>query len=107
MPKLILSFSFLLSISLLSSIALLSGCGQKEASTESQEKQPAAKPVAAPAPINPAVTGTVAGVVKFEGTPPKAESIDMSGDPACTMGTPPYFSEAYAVKGGKLANVFV
>lgn len=53
------------------------------------------------------MTGSVTGTVKFEGAAPKAAEIDMSQDPACTMGTPANYSEAYAVKGGKLGNVFV
>lgn len=62
---------------------------------------------AAPAPVNPAVTGAVVGVVKFDGTAPAAEAIDMSQDPACAMKGGANASEAYQVKGGKLANVFV
>jgi plastocyanin len=93
---------------LLASLVLLSGCGQKQAGTESSSANTQSdQQQAAPAPINPAVTGTVAGVVKFDGAVPKAAEIDMSQDPACTMGTPANFGEAYQVKGGKLANVFV
>lgn len=96
------------SLFLLSSL-FLAGCGEKKAETSSQSGRNTQSDAAQtqPAPINPAVTGTVAGVVRFEGTAPKAAEIDMSQDPACVMGTKPNFSEAYQVKGGKLANVFV
>jgi plastocyanin len=82
------------------------GCGGDTAAVVKPEP---AKSSPAPAPINPAVTGTVAGVVKFEGTTPKLAEIDMSQDPACMMGpeAKTNFSESVQVKGGKLANVFV
>lgn len=94
---------------------LVAGCGQKKAEPEAGahdgHTSSAAGPAqAAPAPVNPAVTGTVAGVVTFAGAAPKAAAIDMSQDPACVMGPnagKELLSEAVVVKGGKLANVFV
>ncbi|HUQ49363.1 MAG TPA: hypothetical protein VM056_01510 [Terriglobales bacterium] len=82
---------------------LLAACGQKPAPPElaSTLKQDAVK-------IDPAFAGTIAGVVKFDGTAPKAQPIDMSQDPACTFGNKAEsLSEAFAVKDGKLGNVFV
>src|SRR5713226_3270588 len=83
-------------------LVLLAGCGNKE-STE-----PAATPTAsAPAPatpIDPATAATIIGVVKFEGTAPKAAMIDMSQDPAC-KGT--NTAENVMASGGHLSNVFV
>jgi plastocyanin len=101
--KNLLKISFLL-LALTGSL-IFAGCGDK--SSKGETTTAVQQPASAPAPINPAVTGTVTGVVKFEGAAPKAAEIDMSQDPACTMGTPKNFSEAYRVKGGKLANVFV
>ena len=84
-------------------LVLLAGCGKKEETAE----QPAAAPAAAaPAatPIDPATAASVGGTVKFEGTAPAAQKIDMSQDPAC-KGT--NTSEAVVAGGGHLANVFV
>jgi len=88
---------------LLVGLILIAGCGKKEAPSE----QPAAKPEAAAAPaakIDPATVATVSGVVKFDGTAPKPQKIDMSQDPAC-KGTND--TETVVVDGGNLANVFV
>ncbi len=64
-------------------LVLLAGCGNKE-STEPAATPTASAPAAAPAtPIDPATAATIIGVVKFEGTAPKAAMIDMSQDPAC------------------------
>lgn len=50
--------------------------------------------------------GTITGAVHFTGTAPKPIEIDMSQDPACTLGAKNY-SEGYVVNSGGLANVFV
>ncbi len=55
--------------------------------------------------VDPATAATISGVVKFSGTPPKPQKIDMSQDPAC--GSQPTFDESYVVNNGDLANVFV
>ena len=81
-------------------LVLVAGCGKKS------EEQPAATAPATPAaaPIDPATVATIVGVVKFEGTAPKAAKIDMSQDPAC-QGT--NTAENLVVNGGNLQNVFV
>ncbi|HUQ50464.1 MAG TPA: hypothetical protein VM056_07120, partial [Terriglobales bacterium] len=85
----------------------LAGCNKKDAETADAKPKPSAASQGAPAPVNPAFTGSVSGEIKFEGPAPKAVQIDMSQDPACVMGTQPNFSQAYAVKKGKLENVYV
>ena len=63
-------------------LLFVAGCGKKEAPPE----QATAKPEAAAAPatkIDPATVATVSGTVKFDGTAPKPQKIDMSQDPAC------------------------
>ena len=60
----------------------------------------------------PAVSGTVSGTVHFTGKAPERIPIDMSQDPACTIGSAaPNLSEQYIVSGAKadqhLANVFI
>lgn len=88
------------------SLLLVAGCGKEEQPKTSAQTFE----VKQPAPVNPAVTGTVTGVVGFAGAAPKAAAIDMSQDPACVMGPnagKESVSEAVVVNGGKLANVFV
>ena len=81
-------------------LLLVAGCGKKS------EEQPAATAPAAPTatPIDPATVATIVGVVKFEGTAPKAAKIDMSQDPACQGANT---AENLVVSGGNLQNVFV
>jgi hypothetical protein len=100
-------------------IALAASCGK------SDEKAPAPKPAepAAPAsgsastssapkpkgprgPIDPAKTGTITGVVAFEGTIPRAQDAldELRGCPAHES---PLLSEDVIVANGKLANAFV
>jgi len=85
-------------------LVCVAGCGKKEAPPE-QAAKPEAQMAAAPtAKIDPATVATISGVVKFDGTPPKPQKIDMSQDPAC-KGTNE--TETVVVDGGNLANVFV
>jgi len=51
-------------------------------------------------------SGTIEGVVHYAKTPPKPVEIDMSQDPACTLGAKNY-SEGYVVNDGGLGNVFI
>src|SRR4051812_619081 len=55
--------------------------------------------------VDTSTSATISGVVKFEGTPPKPQKIDMGQDPSC--GTQPNYDESYVVNNGDLANVFV
>ena len=50
--------------------------------------------------------GTIEGTVHYAKTPPKPVQIDMSQDPACTLG-PANYSEGYVVNNGGFANVFI
>ncbi len=74
---------------------------------------PAAAPGAAPAGsgalFNPSIgTATLAGKVKFEGTPPVMPVIKMDADPVCvSLHKEPVHSEEIVVSNGRLANVFV
>jgi plastocyanin len=49
---------------------------------------------------------TIEGTVHYAKNPPRPVAIDMSQDPACSLG-PPNFSEGYAVHNGAFANVFI
>jgi len=85
-------------------LLLLAGCNKKEESTEST--QPTNAPASAPAatPIDPSTVGSVSGTVKFDGSAPKAQKIDMSQDPACKGANE---AENVVADKGDLANVFV
>lgn len=67
-----------------------------------------APPPPAP-PVDPATAASVAGTVKFEGTPPVYEPIDMSASPACAQVNPSPVVPPVVVVGarGALANVVV
>jgi plastocyanin len=94
----------MLSVLALMALILLAACNKKETS----ESQPAggetAAPAAAATPIDQATVGSVRGAVKFDGTAPKAQKIDMSQDPACKGANE---AETVVADKGSLANVFV
>src|SRR5215203_3304311 len=52
-------------------------------------------------------TGTVAGVITFNGTPPAPRKIDTTADPVCGQKNPNLVTDDTMVKDGKLANTFV
>ena len=79
--------------------AVLAGCG----GTPSPPPAPAAT-------LDPATTGSVAGTVRLEGTPPEAQMIRMDGDKRCAGLVPgaTRATESYVVgPGGTLGNVFI
>lgn len=52
-------------------------------------------------------TGTISGVISFEGTPPAPKKIDTAADPVCGQKNPNLMTDDTVVKDGKLANVFI
>lgn len=52
-------------------------------------------------------TGTISGVVSYNGTPPAAKKIDTTADPACGKANPNLMTDDTIVTDGKLANTFV
>ncbi len=87
----------------------LVSCGKKE---ETAEKAPAAAPAGAPtaAPVDAATAASVTGMVKLEGTPPKARKINMAAEPTCAAlhaASPAVDEEVVEGQGGTLANVIV
>ena len=52
-------------------------------------------------------TGTISGVITFNGAPPAARKIDTTADPVCGQKNPNLTTDDTIVKDGKLANVFV
>src|ERR1051326_1359567 len=81
------------------------GCSKKE-QPASEQPSNAAETKAAATPIDKSTVGSVSGTVKFDGTKPKANKIDMSQDPACAK-KGENLVETYAGDNGDLANVFV
>ena len=52
-------------------------------------------------------TGTVSGVITYNGTPPAPKKIDTTADPVCGQKNPNLVTDDTIVKDGKLANTFV
>ena len=87
----------------LSLLALASACGGAKAP---DTNAPATDASAASAPYS-GPTGTISGVVSFNGTPPAPKKIDTTADPICGQKNPNLQTDDTVVKDGKLANVFV
>lgn len=84
----------------------LAGCDRAGKAEKSGEAAPSTSYHAKPATLGAGVD--VSGEIQFEGDPPAAVKIDMSQDPACDeAGQGDNLSQAFAVTGGKLANVYV
>ena len=86
----------------LSLLALGSACGGAKApdtNTPTSETA-AAAPYSGP-------TGTITGVISYNGTPPAPKKIDTTADPVCGQKNPNLSTDDTIVKDGKLANVFV
>ena len=81
------------------SILLAAGCNKAPAPA-----QPASTAQTPSAPIDPATAASISGVVRFEGTPPAPQKIDMSADSGCKGQNQ---SEIAVVNDGHLANVLV
>lgn len=81
-------------------VVLSVGCG-----TKTDGPTPEASPTAGK--THTGATGTVAGVVTFNGAVPAAKKIDTAADPVCGQKNPNLMTEDTLVKDGKLANVFV
>jgi len=52
-------------------------------------------------------TGTISGVVSYNGTPPAPKKIDTAADAVCGQKNPNLATDDTVVKDGKLANVFI
>ena len=89
---------------LLIATIVLSGCKHGPPQAESANEPIAAHP--APA-VDPATTGSISGVIHFDGKAPARIPIDMSADPACAFAPEPNLTEQILVTDHKLANVYV
>jgi len=86
----------------LSLLALGSACGGSK--TPDTNKGNVAAATAGP---YSGPTGTIAGVVSFNGAAPAPKKIDTTADPACGKANPNLTTDDTIVTDGKLANVFV
>ena len=85
----------------LSLLALGSACGGSKAPDTNQPTTTAdVTPYSGP-------TGTITGVISYNGTAPAPKKIDTNADPVCGQANPNLMTEDTVVKDGKLANVFV
>lgn len=87
----------------LSLLALGSACTDKSANKNSSNEGESAAATAPPT----GPTGTINGVISYDGTPPAPKKIDTSADPACGRANPNLTTDDTIVKDGKLANTFV
>jgi plastocyanin len=87
-------------------VVLLAGCRPDAAVRQGSPEGGEVKAPAAAA-VDPATLGEVVGTVNFAGKAPAPVRIDTSMDPACGLGGGEAYSEQYAVKDGRLGNVFV
>jgi len=87
----------------LSLLALASACSKSDTTTN---KEGAGGSETAAAPYN-GPTGTISGVISFNGTPPAPKKIDTSADAVCSQKVPNLTTDDTVVKDGKLANTFI
>jgi plastocyanin len=88
----------------------LCGCKPSDAVKHSGDASTATVPAAPPAStvqLDKATLGMVTGTTRLVGKAPEPVKIDMSMDPVCSMTAGDNFAEQYAVKDGKLGNVYV
>jgi len=89
----------------LSLLALGSACGGGGSGTNAPKDGSTAG--SAEATPYTGATGTISGVVAYNGTAPAAKKIDTTADPACGKANPNLMTDDTIVTDGKLANVFV
>jgi len=72
------------------------------------DRTPDPDPVVTPTPLDPATTGTIRGVVRFDGIPPVNLRLPVGGNAECAaLHAAPAFDEAVLVQDGRLQNVIV
>ena len=72
------------------------------------DSKPEPEPTVTPTPINSSTTGTIKGVVKFEGTPPPNPKLSMGGNAECAaLHATMTYDDVILVKDGRLQNALV
>src|ERR1051325_4864375 len=85
--------------------ALVVACGRRRDNRNRGEDK--AEGPAKTAYVSKGDEGTISGKAMFDGQPPAMEPIDMSGDATCAAAGGSKMPDTYAIKDGKIANVFV
>ena len=98
-----MKFSSLTVFTSAAALVALVGCGGASAPASSAAVTPVSS---TPAPTA-AKGGDITGVIKFDGAAPAATPIKMAGDAYCAGAGKGQMTDEYAVKDGKIANVFV
>ena len=88
----------------LSLLVLGSACGGGGAPTN---KESADAGASGAAQAYSGATGTISGVISYNGTPPAPKKIDTTADAVCGQKNPNLMTDDTIVKDGKLANTFV
>src|SRR5262245_26855073 len=105
--------AFLPGLAMVLAAIVLAGCGQGGNPAQTQQRE---APVEAPPPPNPnarpvdaATAGTVSGVIKLDGAPPKMRNINMRSVPSCNQAheTPATTEDVMPGDNGTLQNVVV
>jgi len=89
----------------LSLLVLSSACGGSSSDTNKGGGTNTASTDNAVAYSGP--TGTISGVISYNGTPPAPKKIDTTADPVCGQKNPNLTTDDTMVTNGKLANTFV
>src|SRR5919205_739883 len=92
-------------LSIALSLVILGACGGGGSDTN-KGTTPGTTADAGTAPYS-GPTGTISGVISYNGTPPAPKKIDTTADPVCGQKNPNLTTDDTIVKDGKLANVFV
>ena len=86
----------------LSLLALGSACSKQETVTNKSNTNGGGA-----AGVYSGATGTITGVITYNGTPPAARKIDTAADPVCGQANPNLTTDDTIVADGKLANAFI
>ena len=89
-----------IALSLLALSSACSGGGDQKAGTGNTNTTAEAGPYSGP-------TGTISGVISYNGTPPAPKKIDTTADPVCGQKNPNLMTDDAIIKDGKVANTFV
>lgn len=90
-------------LSIALSLVLAAACGGSGTNSPS----PGANTESAGSGPYSGATGTIAGVISYDGTPPAPRKIDTSADPVCGQKNPNLSTDDTIVTDGKLANAFI
>ena len=104
--------ALLLGAVVLLSAGLAVGCGGNEREGEAKEdarEEPVSAPNPNAKPVDPATAGTISGVIKLDGAPPKMRPINLRSVPSCNQmhATPLMTEDVVAGDNGALQNVVV